>query len=422
MNKQLKLSLGGTNFYAVVVLLIASIFGGMSDELAAQIAGAVTGLIGATFGLRTWIKGAKLANGKSWIGDPNNWAYLSALVASILPKFAELVPGLQELTQAIAAKNWGQIVTAGVSFLSLVYYLVIKKSNLGAGANVVVIMLIVPALGMASCTKQKPAGENRVDVISIPANTPQSEAVPETHVCKAIAPIGGEKTKRAVGAFSKYWPGKQPVVSVRFLAANKTREAYFKAAASDWSKSCGIQFKYLTTGKADIRVRFDDNDGSWSYIGTDAKSITGTTTATLNVGWDGYDVCAHEIGHAIGLQHEQSNPNKGICWNEQNVIKALSGPPNYWTAEQIKFNVFDKSDPKTVNATEWDANSIMQYSIPASWVCDGNAIPGGKTLSERDKQFIASAYPGAITQTITITSEQRQRLLNAADEIKSVLQ
>ena len=259
-------------------------------------------------------------------------------------------------------------------------------------------------------------------VIQAPTQETKIEQVPETHICKTIATREGD-TRRAVGSFSKYWAGgKQPTVTVRFLAKNATREAYFKQAAADWSSFCGLKFQYITTGKADVRVRFDDNDGSWSYVGTDAKNITGTTTATLNIGWDGYDVCAHELGHAIGLQHEQSNPQKGICWNETNVIKALSGPPNYWTQEQIKFNVFDKSDPETVNTTDWDANSIMQYNIPASWVCDGKAIPGGKVISELDRKFIASAYPGTPQPTtITITPEQRQRMLNAADEIKSIL-
>lgn len=414
--QQIEKSLLGTNFYAIAILLLASIFGGMSDELAGQIAGGISGIIGAAIGFRNWYKNAKLTTGKKWIADPNNWAYLTAAVVALIPQFADIIPALHDLATAIASGNWGSIITAGVSLLSLVYYLFIK-GNPKQAANLIILMMIVPALAGAGCTEKKQHSQ----VISIHAPTQDVEVVPENHFCKTIE-VKANVTKRAVGAFGRYWTGKQPTVTVRFLAKNATREAHFKQAASDWSNACGIQFKYVASGKADIRVRFDDYDGAWSYIGTDAKSITGATTATLNIGWDGYDVAAHELGHAIGLQHEQSNPNKGICWNEQNVIKSLSGPPNNWSIEQIRFNVFQKADPTTVNATDLDAYSIMQYSIPASWVCDGKSIPGGKVISDQDKRFIASAYPKSETATITITSEQRQRILNAAEEIKSVLQ
>ena len=420
--QQLQKSLAGTNIYAVAILLAASIFGGMSGELAGQIAGVISGIVGLFIGFRNWFKNAKLATGKSWIGDPNNWAYLTAVVAAAFPKFADLVPALHDLATAIASGNWGSIITAGVSILTLVYYLVIK-GKVKPTANVIIFMLAVPALAGAGCTDPNKQQVSIQAPVQYDAQAEQAKQVPETHICKTIETRAGN-IRRAVGSFGKYWTGKQPTVTVRILAKNATREAYFKQAANDWSSFCGLKFQYITTGKADIRVRFDDGEGSWSYVGTDARNISGTTSATLNVGWDGYDVAAHEIGHAIGLQHEQSNPQKGICWNEAVVIKALSGPPNYWSKEQIKFNVFDKADPATVNATDWDAVSIMQYNIPGPWVCDGKAISGGKVISERDRQFIASAYPGGATGTggVTITSEQRQRLLNAADEIKTVLQ
>lgn len=416
MQNQLDKSLLGTNFLTVAILLAASIVGGMQEELAGQIAVLISGIIGAFGSLRNWLKNVKLATGKSWIGDPNNWAYLSAVVMAVLPQFADFVPAIKDLANAIISGNWSSIITAGVSLLSLVYYLIIKN-KIKPTANLILALLIVPAFAFASCNQKQEQGAK------IQAQSEaQAVSVPDNHICKTIE-TRAEKTSRAVGSFGKYWTGKQPTITVRFLDKNETREAYFRQAAQDWSNACGIQFKYLNTGKADIRVKFNSNDGSWSYVGTDAKGITSTNSPTLNIGWDGYDVAAHEIGHAIGLQHEQSNPNKGICWNEQAVIKALSGPPNFWSVEQIRFNVFQKADPATVNATTWDECSIMQYNIPASWTCDGRAISGGKTLSEQDKRFIASAYPKATTgaTTVTLTKEQVDAINTAADLIKNTV-
>lgn len=126
MQTQLQKSLLGTNFIVVVILLATSVVGGMSEDLATQIAGLIAGLIGAFAGVRNWLKDAKLVTVKKWIGDPNNWTYLSAVVVAAIPKFADFVPALQDLANAIVSGNWGSMITAGVSLLTLVYYLVLK--------------------------------------------------------------------------------------------------------------------------------------------------------------------------------------------------------------------------------------------------------------------------------------------------------
>lgn len=118
----------GTNLYANILLLIASIGGGMSTDTATLIVSAVTGLIGAVFAIRNWIVSAHFSLTKSWINDPNNWAYLTAVLAGFIPAAATLVPGLKSLAEAIVSGNWGSMLTAAVTLVSLIYYNFIKKA------------------------------------------------------------------------------------------------------------------------------------------------------------------------------------------------------------------------------------------------------------------------------------------------------
>lgn len=127
MSTQLNKSIKGTNFWVVIILLVASIVGGMSEDQAHQIAGVITGIIGAVAAFRNWLKTVKLTTAKSWIGDPNNWAYVTAVVSALIPQFADFVPAIQDLANAIISGNWGAIITAGVSLLTLVYYLLLKS-------------------------------------------------------------------------------------------------------------------------------------------------------------------------------------------------------------------------------------------------------------------------------------------------------
>lgn len=127
MSNQLEKSIFSTNFLAVLILLAASVVGGMAEDQATQIAGLLSGIVGAFAGVRNWLKTIKLTTAKSWIGDPNNWAYVTAVVSAAIPKFADFVPAIQDLANAIVSGNWGAIITAGVSLLTLVYYLVLKS-------------------------------------------------------------------------------------------------------------------------------------------------------------------------------------------------------------------------------------------------------------------------------------------------------
>ena len=112
----------GTNLWVNLLLLVGSVFGGLSGDLATQIVAALLGIVGAFFALRNWIVKAKFSAGKGWLTDPNTWTYLTAVLVAIAPKAADLIPQLRGLVEALYSGNWGSIITAAITLVSLIYY------------------------------------------------------------------------------------------------------------------------------------------------------------------------------------------------------------------------------------------------------------------------------------------------------------
>jgi Astacin (Peptidase family M12A) len=207
---------------------------------------------------------------------------------------------------------------------------------------------------------------------------------------------------RAVFEFKKMWINGS-TLRVRFMGGTATQQALAKKQALWWVDHANLKFDFNNAADAEIRVTFDPNDGAWSYIGTDAKGIP-LNQATLNLGFMDGGTAAHEFGHAIGLGHEHQNPQGGIQWNEAAVLKDLSGPPNNWSPDQIRFNVLNKYSADQIRGTQFDADSIMLYQFPASWTKNGMATHGNDILSAMDKAFIASeqAYPRIALSPVTL--------------------
>ena len=57
--------------------------------------------------------------------------------------------------------------------------------------------------------------------------------------------------------------------------------------------------------------------------------------------------------------------------------------------------MLEKYTNDQIRGTNFDPDSIMLYFFPGSWVQGGNGTKENETLSELDKEFIASreAYP-----------------------------
>ena len=197
---------------------------------------------------------------------------------------------------------------------------------------------------------------------------------------------GGE---RAVSPIGKTWMNGS-TLRVRFMGGTANEQATAREQAGWWAQVANLKFDFNNAANAEIRIAFDSNDGAWSYIGTDCRSIP-VNQPTMNLGFLDGGTTAHEFGHAIALAHEHQNPRGGIQWNEQVVIQELAKSPNFWDEETVRHNVIRKYSIDQINGTEFDPDSIMLYFFPASWTLNGIATKANDVLSMIDKQFIAGA-------------------------------
>lgn len=241
---------------------------------------------------------------------------------------------------------------------------------------------------------------------------PKPRIIPDSEFCASIAPKFA--TSRAVGAKGRYWINGQ-TIKINLIGGTAQQRAYFTNAVLEWQKHINLNVSYVTTGVSDVRVSFNSGSGSWSHCGTDAKSVP-QSEPTINIAWNGSPVNLHELAHMWGGQHEQASPNSDIQWNKPVVYAALGGSPNFWSKQTVDWNVFRKLTPSEADATAYDPNSILQYSVPASWVYNyPNGIPGGDKLSALDIEFWSKKYPKAAPPpppptTYTVTQAQRNNL------------
>lgn len=198
---------------------------------------------------------------------------------------------------------------------------------------------------------------------------------------------------RAAIVIAKRWANNS-TLGVRFLGGTANQQQIVKDFAPKWCDHANIKLDFNNAPNAEIRISFDPSDGAWSYIGKDCLGIP-LNQATMNLGWQDEGVVLHEFGHTLGLIHEHQNPQGGIKWNEDNVIRDLSGSPNFWDLATIRHNMFEKYDQDLIAGTALDKLSIMLYAIPKSWTLDGFQSEPNEVLSAKDKEFISSikGYP-----------------------------
>jgi hypothetical protein len=227
---------------------------------------------------------------------------------------------------------------------------------------------------------------------------------------QATARSGGRV--RAIAPVGKTWMNGS-TLRVRFLGGTAAQQRIVKEQAGWWTEHANLRFEFGDAPDAEIRIAFDPNDGAWSYVGTDCRSIP-RNEPTMNLGFMDGGTTAHEFGHAIGLAHEHQNPAGGIEWNEAVVIRECAQSPNFWDEATTRHNILLKYAADQIKGTQFDPESIMLYFFPAEWTVNGTGTQQNETLSALDKQFISGArmYPRSaptVTEATELVPNARRR-------------
>ncbi|KAF3219032.1 hypothetical protein TWF192_004957 [Orbilia oligospora] len=211
--------------------------------------------------------------------------------------------------------------------------------------------------------------------------------------------ISGKNLAQTVPGNSRWKIGQ--TIRIRLLGGSQSLRRKVIRYAREWEKYANIHFEFSRGKESDVRISFDKDKDSYSYLGTDAIGIP-QDTATMNLVLDDQTttervraVVLHEFGHLLGCIYEHSSPASSIPWNEAAVYDYYRGFG--WGREKTSDNVLRKYDEKTISQfSEFDPKSIMIYPIDESVLLPGNSrfvVPWNTRLSATDKEFIGKLYP-----------------------------
>ncbi|ESK83193.1 hypothetical protein Moror_3307 [Moniliophthora roreri MCA 2997] len=202
-------------------------------------------------------------------------------------------------------------------------------------------------------------------------------------------------------------PRLSQTVTVSFLDGTPAQQNTVESAFTQYTIYANIKFVFVEdqSNSANIRITFA-SPKAWSAIGRNALSLS--DQPTMNLGSINQDnpsevdraIVLHEVGHALGMEHE---------WDGQNTQLVNSGNDDA-LAQHI-----ERCAGKVVsNFPQVDTKSVMNYFLPAQATSDGKGVPVNSELSDADKAWLVINYPG---RSATLNGV-RWSLLQAIDVLK----
>ncbi|CAJ0947083.1 unnamed protein product, partial [Mesorhabditis belari] len=160
--------------------------------------------------------------------------------------------------------------------------------------------------------------------------------------------IGGRRWKRKVTSeMSKRWATS---ISYKFNDNDANWRSLIRTAIRLYETHTCVRF--VENGGAIDSIVFTRGEGCFSGVG----KLGGQQEISLGSGCETVGIASHEIGHTLGMYHEQSRPERDgyIRVNYQNIISGYQG-------------MFDKRSPSLSISMgiPYDYGSVMHYAVNA---------------------------------------------------------
>ena len=251
-------------------------------------------------------------------------------------------------------------------------------------------------------------------LVCTPRQLPKAKLVDAARIARQVNPLNHphvEQLTRLMPAFKptpqriavvtkKYWGVGGVKLTVGFLdGPEKALRDRIILHMNAWAKTANVQF-VATSTDPQVRIARVDDDGYWSYLGTDILSIpAGAPTMNLEgftmktAEAEFHRVVRHETGHTLGFPHEHMRRELVNTIDPKKAIKYF-GETQGWSPQEVRAQVLTPLEESSVRGTEHaDPNSIMCYQIPGSITKSGKPIVGGLDIDASDSAFAAAIYP-----------------------------